>query len=193
MTAQELRRRYVEFFKERGHCEIASASLLPDNDPTVLFTTAGMHPLVPYLLGESHPQGRRLTNVQKCIRTCDIDEVGDDTHLIFFEMLGNWSLGDYYKESTVSLSFEFLTTVLNIPVERLAVTVFSGDGLVARDDETAKIWRSKGLTENQIFFYGREENWWGPAGVTGPCGPDTEIFFDMGKEPCCMDCGPACH
>jgi alanyl-tRNA synthetase len=193
MTAQELRRMYVEFFKERGHCEIASASLLPDNDPTVLFTSAGMHPLVPYLLGESHPQGKRLTNVQKCIRTCDIDEVGDDTHLTFFEMLGNWSLGDYFKEESITLSFEFLTTVLQIPVERLAVTVFDGDDMVARDDETAKIWKTKGLLDSQIFFYGREENWWGPAGMTGPCGPDTEIFYDMGKEPCCEDCGPACH
>lgn len=193
MTAQELRRMYVEFFKERGHCEIASSSLLPDNDPTVLFTTAGMHPLVPYLLGESHPQGKRLTNIQKCIRTCDIDEVGDDTHLTFFEMLGNWSLGDYFKKQSLSLSFEFLTTVLQIPVERLAVTVFSGDEMVARDDETAKIWKAKGLSKNQIFFYDREENWWGPAGLTGPCGPDTEIFYDMGKEPCCKECGPACH
>lgn len=193
MTAQELRKMYVEFFKKRGHCEIASASLLPDNDPTVLFTTAGMHPLVPYLLGESHPQGKRLTNIQKCIRTCDIDEVGDDTHLIFFEMLGNWSLGDYFKEKSISLSFEFLTTVLKIPLERLAVTVFSGDEMVERDEETAKIWISKGLADNQIFFYGREENWWGPAGVTGPCGSDTEIFYDMGKEPCCEECGPACH
>ncbi len=193
MTAQELRRMYVEFFKKRGHCEIASASLLPDNDPTVLFTTAGMHPLVPYLLGESHPQGKRLTNVQKCIRTCDIDEVGDDTHLTFFEMLGNWSLGDYFKETSISLSFEFLTTVLNIPIERLAVTVFSGDEMFARDDVTARMWKSKGLKDNQIFSYGREENWWGPAGVTGPCGPDTEIFYDMGKESCSMDCGPACH
>ena len=193
MTAQELRRMYVEFFKDRGHCEIASASLLPDNDPTVLFTTAGMHPLVPYLLGESHPQGKRLTNVQKCIRTCDIDEVGDDTHLTFFEMLGNWSLGDYFKEESVSLSFEFLTTVLHIPIERLAVTVFSGDEMVARDDETTKIWKAKGLSDKQIFFYDRKENWWGPAGVTGPCGPDTEIFYDRGKEPCCDECGPACH
>ena len=193
MTAQELRRMYVEFFKKRGHCEIASASLLPDNDPTVLFTTAGMHPLVPFLLGESHPQGKRLTNIQKCIRTCDIDEVGDDTHLTFFEMLGNWSLGDYFKEESVSLSFEFLTTTLNIQLERLAVTVFSGDELFERDEETAKIWKAKGLSDNQIFFYGREENWWGPAGVTGPCGPDTEIFYDMGKEPCCVECGPACH
>lgn len=167
--------------------------MLPDNDPTVLFTTAGMHPLVPYLLGESHPQGKRLTNIQKCIRTCDIDEVGDDTHLTFFEMLGNWSLGDYFKEKCVSLSFEFLITVLNIPIERLAVTVFSGDEMIERDEETAKIWNSMGLADNQIFFYGREENWWGPAGVTGPCGPDTEIFYDMGKEPCCEECGPACH
>lgn len=193
MTAQELRKRYVEFFKERGHCEIASASLLPDNDPTVLFTTAGMHPLVPYLLGESHPEGKRLTNVQKCIRTCDIDEVGDDTHLTFFEMLGNWSLGDYFKEGSISLSFEFLTAVLHIPVERLAVTVFSGDEMVIRDDETAEIWKAKGLSDNQIFYYGRDENWWGPVGLTGPCGPDSEIFYDMGKESCSKDCGPACH
>ncbi len=193
MTAQELRRMYVEFFEKRGHCEIASASLLPDNDPTVLFTTAGMHPLVPYLLGESHPQGKRLTNIQKCIRTCDIDEVGDDTHLTFFEMLGNWSLGDYFKEESVSLSFEFLTTALKLPLERLAVTVFCGDEVFERDEETAKIWKSKGLADHQIFYYGREENWWGPAGVTGPCGPDTEIFYDMGKEPCCEECGPACH
>ena len=193
MTAQELRRMYVEFFKERGHCEIASASLLPDNDPTVLFTTAGMHPLVPYLLGEKHPQGKRLVNIQKCIRTGDIDEVGDNTHLTFFEMLGNWSLGDYFKEESISLSFEFLTAILKIPMERIAVTVFSGDETIPEDIETAKVWKSKGLSDNQIFFYGREENWWGPVGLTGPCGPDTEIFYDMGKEPCCKDCGPSCH
>lgn len=193
MTAQELRRMYFEFFKKRGHCEIASASLLPDNDPTVLFTTAGMHPLVPFLLGERHPQGKRLTNIQKCIRTCDIDEVGDDTHLTFFEMLGNWSLGDYFKDESISLSFEFLTTALKLPLERLAITVFCGDEVFERDEETAKIWKAKGLADHQIFYYGREENWWGPAGVTGPCGPDTEIFYDMGKEPCCEACGPACH
>lgn len=193
MTAQELRSMYVEFFKERGHCEIASASLLPDNDPTVLFTTAGMHPLVPYLLGEKHPQGKRLVNIQKCVRTGDVDEVGDNTHLTFFEMLGNWSLGDYFKEESISLSFEFLTTILNIPMERIAVTVFSGDETIPRDVETAKVWKSKGLSDTQIFFYGREENWWGPVGLTGPCGPDTEIFYDMGKEPCCKDCGPSCH
>lgn len=149
MTAQELRRKYVDFFKERGHSEIASASLLPDNDPTVLFTTAGMHPLVPYLLGETHPQGKRLTSVQKCIRTSDIDEVGDDTHLTFFEMLGNWSLGDYYKEESISLSFEFLTTVLHIPLERLAVTVFSGDDMFAKDYETAEIWNNVFMEYNK--------------------------------------------
>lgn len=193
MTAQELRRMYVEFFRERGHREIASASLMPDNDPTVLFTIAGMHPLVPYLLGEKHPQGKRLVGIQKCIRTCDIDEVGDDAHLTFFEMLGNWSLGDYFKEESISLSFEFLKDILQIPMERIAVTVFSGDEIIPRDNETARIWKSKGLSDNQIFFYGREENWWGPVGLTGPCGPDTEIFYDMGKEPCCKECGPACH
>lgn len=193
MTAQELRSMYVEFFKERGHKEIGSASLLPDNDPTVLFTTAGMHPLVPYLLGEKHPQGNRLVDVQKCVRTGDIDEVGDDTHLTFFEMLGNWSLGDYFKEESVSFSFEFLTTRLGIPKERIAVTVFEGDNGSPRDEETAELWRLKGLSTDQIFYYGREENWWGPVGLTGPCGPDTEIFYDMGKEPCSKECGPACH
>lgn len=192
MTANELRRMYVDFFKERGHKEIASASLLPENDPTVLFTAAGMHPLVPYLLGETHPQGRRLTDIQKCVRTVDIDEVGDDTHLIFFEMLGNWSLGDYYKEESISMSFDFLTKQLNIPVERLAVTIFEGDELVPRDIESAGIWKEKGLKEEQIFYYGREDNWWGPAGQTGPCGPDTEIFYDMGKQRCSISCGPSC-
>jgi alanyl-tRNA synthetase len=193
MTAQELRRMYVEFFKERGHNEIASASLLPDNDPTVLFTAAGMHPLVPYLLGEKHPQGNRLVNVQRCVRTGDIDEVGDDTHLTFFEMLGNWSLGDYFKVESISLSFEFLTIKLQIPMERIAVTVFEGDEVIPRDDDAAKTWKSKGLSDNQIFYYGREENWWGPVGQTGPCGPDSEIFYDMGTEPCGKDCGPSCH
>lgn len=192
MTANELRRKYVDFFIERGHKEIASASLLPENDPTVLFTTAGMHPLVPYLLGERHPQGRRLTDIQKCVRTGDIDEVGDDTHLTFFEMLGNWSLGDYFKKEAISMSFDFLTQNLNIPIERLAVTVFEGDDLVSRDTESETIWREKGLDEGQIYYYGREDNWWGPAGQTGPCGPDTEIFYDMGKERCSDNCGPSC-
>lgn len=193
MTAQELRTMYVNFFKERGHQEIASASLLPENDPTVLFTTAGMHPLVPYLLGEKHPAGKRLTDVQKCVRTEDIDEVGDDTHCTFFEMLGNWSLGDYFKQESISMSFEFLTKYLNIPVERLAVTVFEGDEVVSADEEAIEIWKSLGLSEEQIYRYGREDNWWGPAGQTGPCGPDTEIFYDMGKPKCGPNCGPSCH
>lgn len=193
MTANELRTMYVNFFKERGHKEIASASLLPENDPTVLFTTAGMHPLVPYLLGEKHPSGKRLTDVQKCVRTEDIDEVGDDTHCTFFEMLGNWSLGDYFKQESISMSFEFLTKHLNIPVERLAVTVFEGDGVVSADEEAVEIWKSHGLKDEQIFRYGREDNWWGPAGQTGPCGPDTEIFYDMGKPKCGPNCGPSCH
>ena len=193
MTAQELRTMYVNFFKERGHQEIASASLLPENDPTVLFTTAGMHPLVPYLLGEKHPAGKRLTDVQKCVRTEDIDEVGDDTHCTFFEMLGNWSLGDYFKQESISMSFEFLTKYLSIPVERLAVTVFEGGELVPADEEAIEIWKSLGLSEEQIYRYGREDNWWGPAGQTGPCGPDTEIFYDMGKPKCGPNCGPSCH
>lgn len=193
MKANELRTMYVNFFKEKGHTEIASASLLPENDPTVLFTTAGMHPLVPYLLGEKHPSGKRLTDVQKCVRTEDIDEVGDDTHCTFFEMLGNWSLGDYFKQESISMSFEFLTRYLHIPLERLAVTVFEGDETVPADEEAEAIWKSLGLKEDQIFRYGREENWWGPAGKTGPCGPDTEIFYDMGKPKCGPNCGPACH
>ena len=193
MTAKELRTMYVNFFKERGHKEIASASLLPENDPTVLFTTAGMHPLVPYLLGEKHPGGTRLTDIQKCVRTEDIDEVGDDTHLTFFEMMGNWSLGDYFKEESISMSFEFLTKYLQIPVERLAVTVFEGDDLVPADVEAENIWKELGLRKEQIFRYGREDNWWGPAGQTGPCGPDTEIFYDMGKPKCGPTCGPSCH
>ncbi len=192
MTASELRRLYVRFFEERGHKEIASASLLPDNDPTVLFTTAGMHPLVPYLLGEKHPEGNRLVNVQKCVRTGDIDEVGDDIHLTFFEMLGNWSLGDYFKEESISMSYDFLTKSLHIPSDRLAVTVYEGDEQVPKDQEAANIWIRKGLKEEHIFYYGREENWWGPVGETGPCGPDTEIFYDMGVPVCSPSCGPSC-
>ncbi|WP_105616764.1 alanine--tRNA ligase [Vallitalea okinawensis] len=193
MKANELRQMYIEFFEERGHKTIASASLLPDNDPSVLFTTAGMHPLIPYLLGEKHPLGKRLVDIQKCVRTCDIDEVGDLTHLTFFEMLGNWSLGDYFKAESISMSYDFLTTKLNIPIENIAVTVYEGDENVPRDDESYEIWMEKGLKDHQIFFYGRKENWWGPAGLTGPCGPDTEIFFDSGKAKCSETCGPACN
>lgn len=192
MTAKELRTMYVEFFKERGHMEVPSASLLPENDPTVLFTTAGMHPLVPYLLGEKHPGGKRLTAIQKCVRTVDIDEVGDDMHLTFFEMMGNWSLGDYFKEESIAMSYDFLTNYLHIPPQRLAVTVFEGDEKVPHDREAEELWMAQGLKREQIFRYGREENWWGPAGQTGPCGPDTEIFYDMGKPACGPGCGPAC-
>lgn len=163
-----------------------------ENDPTVLFTTAGMHPLVPYLLGEKHPGGNRLTGIQKCIRTDDIDEVGDDTHLTFFEMMGNWSLGDYFKKEAISMSYEFLTNHLHIPASKLAVTVFAGDALAPADMEAGQIWKSLGLSEDQIYHYGREDNWWGPAGQTGPCGPDTEIFYDLGKPKCGPDCGPSC-
>ncbi len=193
MTAKELRKLYIDYFKEKGHKEIASASLLPENDPSVLFTAAGMHPLIPYLLGEKHPLGNRLTDIQKCIRTCDIDEVGDLNHLTFFEMLGNWSLGDYFKSESIAMSFEFLTSRLNIPSDKLAVTVFEGDNLVPRDDEAYMFWKQQGLDDLQIYFYGRDENWWGPAGITGPCGPDTEIFFDTGKPSCGDSCGPACR
>ena len=193
MDAQGLRDAYVDFFKERGHAHIRPASLIPENDPTVLFTTAGMHPLVPYLLGEKHPEGNRLVNFQKCIRTGDIDEVGDAGHLTFFEMLGNWSLGDYFKEESIKFSFDFLRDVLRIPLENLAVTAFEGAEGIPRDEETAAHWKELGLDEDRIFFYGMKDNWWGPAGQTGPCGPDTEIFYDDGRPACGPGCGPACH
>lgn len=193
MDAQELREAYVNFFRARGHAFIRSASLIPENDPTVLFTTAGMHPLVPYLLGEKHPEGKRLVNFQKCVRTGDIEEVGDASHLTFFEMLGNWSLGDYFKKDSIRFSFDLLQQVLHIPIENLAVTAFAGEEGIPRDEETAGYWRELGFKDSQIFFYGRKDNWWGPAGLTGPCGPDTEIFFDTGQPKCGPECGPSCH
>ena len=193
MEADKLRDEFINFFKSKGHAQIGSASLIPENDPTVLFTTAGMHPLVPYLLGEKHPMGKRLVDFQKCIRTGDIDEVGDYSHLTFFEMLGNWSLGDYFKEESIAFSYEFLTKHLGFTNDQLAVTAFAGEEGIPRDEETAAIWRTHGMRDDQIFFYGREDNWWGPAGVTGPCGPDTEIFFDNGQPKCGPDCGPSCH
>ncbi len=194
MRANELRSLYLKFFKEKGHAVIPSASIIPENDPTVLFTTAGMHPLVPYLLGAKHPEGKRLTNVQKCIRTGDIEEVGNDTHCTFFEMLGNWSLGDYFKEEAIKWSWEFLTSEkwLGIPKEKLYVTVFEGDEDAPRDMESYEHWRGLGVAEDHIFFLPKEHNWWGPAGLTGPCGPDTEMFIDTGKEKCSKDCSPAC-
>jgi alanyl-tRNA synthetase len=177
MKRKELIEKYLKFFESKNHRVIPSASIVPENDPTVLFTTAGMHPLVPYLLGQKHPLGKRIVDVQKCIRTTDIDEVGDTTHHTFFEMLGNWSLGDYFKKEAIEMSFEFLTKILKIPVERLAVTVFSGDENAPRDEEAAKTWKSLGIPKSRIAYLGKEDNWWGPAGSTGPCGPDTEMFY----------------
>jgi alanyl-tRNA synthetase len=174
---KELIQKYIEFFKSKGHSEIKNSSLVPENDPTVLFTTAGMHPLVPFLLGEPHPQGKRLCNVQRCIRTGDIDEVGDTCHHTMFEMLGNWSVGDYFKKEAIEYSFEFLTQVLKIPLERFAVTVFAGDADAPKDNEAAEIWKKLGVSEKRIAFMPKSDNWWGPAGKTGPCGPDTEMFY----------------
>ncbi len=192
-TAEQLRNLYLKFFESKGHKIIPSASLIPENDPSVLFTTAGMHPLVPYLLGEKHPAGNRLTDVQKCVRTGDIDEVGDNSHCTFFEMLGNWSLGDYFNEQAIEWSFEFLTSpdYLGIPVENLAVSVFEGDEDAPRDLSSAKKWEDCGIAKDKIFFLPKKNNWW-IAGKTGPCGPDTEMFIDMGGEKCCETCSPAC-
>ncbi len=181
-TRQELIRVYIDFFKKNGHKEIPSASLVPANDPTVLFTTAGMHPLVPYLLGQSHPLGKRIVDVQKCIRTGDIDEVGDEVHHTFFEMLGNWSLGDYFKEEAIQMTFEFHTKILGIPLEKYAVSCFEGDKNAPKDEESAKIWNSIGIKKERIAFLPKEDNWWGPAGNTGPCGPSTEQFYWSSKE-----------
>ena len=192
ITADELRKMYIDFFVSKGHKQISGASLIPENDPTVLFTTAGMHPLVPYILGAEHPQGRRLTDYQKCIRTGDIDSVGDPHHLTFFEMLGNWSLGDYFKEEAIEYSYEFLTKVLGIDPEKISVTVFAGDDEVPRDEIAASKWKSLGIPEERIYYKGREDNWWGPAGETGPCGPDSEMFYDTGRPKCGPDCGPGC-
>ena len=194
ITSAQLREMFQKFMESKGHHRIHSASIIPENDPTVLFTTAGMHPLVPYLLGAPHPAGTRLTDVQKCIRTGDIDEVGDPSHLTFFEMLGNWSLGDYFKKEAISWSWEFLTSpeYLGLDKDKLAFSVFAGDENCPRDDEAADIWRSMGVAEDHIFFLPKENNWWGPAGQTGPCGPDTEMFIIRDQEPCGPDCSPAC-
>ena len=194
LSSNELRALFLKFFQKKGHSVIPSASVIPENDPTVLFTTAGMHPLVPYLLGQKHPQGTRLTDVQKCIRTGDIDEVGDMSHLTFFEMLGNWSLGDYFKDQMIPWSWEFLTSPewLGIDPDKLAFTVFEGDEDCPRDEEAANLWRKCGVKDDHLFYLPKEHNWWGPAGVTGPCGPDTEMFI-ITKKPCGPDCSPACH
>lgn len=183
-SRQDLINAYIEFFKKHSHKHIPSASLIPENDPTVLFTTAGMHPLVPYLLGQPHPlKTKRLVNVQKCIRTGDIDEVGDSVHHTFFEMLGNWSLGDYFKKEAIKFSFEFLTKTLKIPTDKLAVSCFLGDSTAPKDTESESLWSSLGISKSRITFLPKENNWWGPAGETGPCGPDTEMFFWSSKKP----------
>ena len=194
MKAEELKKKYLEFFKEKKHAIISSASLIPENDPTVLFTTAGMHPLVPFLMGEKHPSGKRIANCQKCIRTGDISEIGDATHLSYFEMLGNWSLGDYFKEDAIKWSFEFLTSKkwLGFNPEKLHVTLFEGDNNAPKDTESEKIWLNLGIPKERIYFLPKKDNWWGPAGETGPCGPDTEMFIDTGKEKCCDDCKLGC-
>ncbi|MBP5592559.1 MAG: alanine--tRNA ligase [Clostridia bacterium] len=194
IKSNELRKMWLDFYREKGHTIISSASLIPENDPTVLFTTAGMHPLVPYLLGQKHPGGTRLADVQKCVRTGDIDEVGDNSHLTFFEMLGNWSLGDYFKKEQIAWSYEFLTSekYLGIDPEKLSVTVFAGDEDCPRDEESASYWEKAGIPRNRIFFLPKEHNWWGPAGTTGPCGPDTEMFVDTGIPACSSECSPAC-
>ena len=217
MTSKELREKYIEFFKKKGHQEISSASLVPENDPTVLFTTAGMHPLVPYLMGEKHPKGKRFVSVQKCARTGDIEDVGDSTHNTFFEMLGYWSLGDYFKEDSLRWSWEFLTDKkwLGISSEKIKVTVFKGDSDALKDEESIKIWqecfkksgisfevydkKKKNNKSARIFPLSKKDNWWGPAGETGPCGPDTEIFIDLGKPvnfakcPDQKNCKPGCN
>ncbi len=194
MTSKELRQLYLDFFVSKGHTIIPSASLIPENDPTVLFTTAGMHPLVPYLMGAKHPEGTRLVDVQKCVRTGDIDEVGDSSHCTFFEMLGNWSLGDYFKKESIAYSWEFLTSFkwLGIDPSLLFFTCFEGDENAPRDTVAYDCWISQGVKANHIVFLPKKNNWWGPAGLTGPCGPDTEIFYDTGKAPCGPDCKAGC-
>ncbi len=195
LTAKQLREMWIKFYEEKGHTPISSHSLVPENDPSVLFTTAGMHPLVPYLLGEKHPGGKRLVNIQKCVRTGDIDEVGDPYHCTFFEMMGNWSLGDYFKREQIAWSFEFLTSpkYLDISVRDLAVTVFEGDEDSPRDEESYNMWRECGIPESKIFFLPKEHNWWILASGVGPCGPDSEMFIDTGKPMCNKDCNPSCH
>ena len=189
MNALELRNKYLDFFIFYGHKVIPSAPLIPENDPSVLFNTAGMQPLVPYLLGQKHPEGTRLTDYQKCIRTNDIEEVGDNRHLTYFEMLGNWSLGDYFKEESIAMSFEFLTKDLEIPVDKLSVTCFGGNELIGEDEESASYWEKAGIPKERIYFL--KDNWW-IAGETGPCGSDTEIFYDTGKPKCSPECNPDC-
>jgi alanyl-tRNA synthetase len=192
MTGDELRQQFLSFFAEHGHTLIPSAPLVPENDPTALFMSAGMQPLVPYLLGESHPGGRRLTNVQRCLRTDDIEEVGDSSHNTFFEMLGFWSLGDYWKQDSLRWTLEWFTRVLGLEQERISVTVFAGDSDAPRDDEAMQVWLELGIPEERIYSLPKKDNWWGPAGTTGPCGPDSELFYDTGRPKHGPGCQPGC-
>lgn len=193
MTGDELRQQFLSFCSERGHTLLPSAPLVPENDPTALFMSAGMQPLVPYLLGESHPGGRRLTNVQKCLRTDDIEEVGDDSHSTFFEMLGFWSLGNYGKQDSLRWTLEWFTRVLGLEQERISVTVFAGDSDAPRDDEAVQVWLTLGIPQERIYSLPKKDNWWGPAGQTGPCGPDSELFYDTGRPKHGFDCQPGCN
>lgn len=192
MKAIEIRNKFLDFFKKHNHTIIPSAPLIPENDPSVLFTTAGMQPLVPYLLGEKHPGGKRIADYQKCVRTVDIDSVGDNRHLTYFEMLGNWSLGDYFKKDAIAMSYKFLTEELGIDPEKLSVTCFAGDADAPKDIEAFEAWKNAGIPEEKIYFYGKEDNWW-IAGEEGPCGPDTEMFLDTGKPACSENCQPSCN
>jgi len=194
IDSKKLKKLYLEFFTQNNHSLIPNSPLIPEYDPTVLFTPAGMHPLIPHFLGQPHPLGTRLTNVQRCFRTGDIECVGDSSHLTFFEMLGNWSLGDYFKKEAISLSYEFLTGKkwLNLDKKRLSVTVFEGNKNAPKDTQSYEAWISQGVPDDHIYFLGQEDNWWGPVGNTGPCGPCTEIFYDTGKEPCGPSCRPGC-
>ena len=192
MTGDELRQSFINFFAERGHAMIPSAPLVPENDPTVLFISAGMHPLVPYLLGESHPNGRRLVSVQKCLRTDDIEEVGDISHNTFFEMLGFWSLGDYWKQDSLRWTLEWFTRALGFEQERISVTVFAGDSDAPRDDEAVRVWLELGIPQERIYYLSKKDNWWPPSGKTGPCGPDSELFYDTGRPKHGSGCQPGC-
>lgn len=192
MTANELRERFIQFFQKLDHKELPNLSLIPENDPSALFISAGMHPLVPYLLGEPHPLGKRLVNCQRCLRTDDLEKVGNTFHHTFFEMLGNWSLGDYFKAEMIPWSLEFLTGKLGFKKEKLSVTIFTGDADAPYDQETESVWLKLGIPKERIFPLGKKDNWWGPVGETGPCGPDTEIFYDSGKKKCSPDCRPGC-
>ena len=190
MRASQLKEKYLKFFKNKGHSILPSAPLVPENDPTALFISAGMQPLISYLMGQPHPEGVRLANVQKCVRTDDIDKIGDTFHHTFFEMLGNWSLGDYWKEDSIAFSYEFLTKELRLDHDRLWVTCFAGDEDASRDDESAEIWKKLGISQEKIFFYPKKDNWWGPVGESGPCGPDTEIFYEVTGKPHSSGCKP---